>query len=108
VLGSTYGEAVARKAEQDDQLDLETLKEQLAVLLEVPASALDLAKELPYDKIPVVDSREGAAGHVRRAKVVESARERGLTAKTVLLEYVTGGHRVVVGTPEQVADDLTD
>jgi alkanesulfonate monooxygenase SsuD/methylene tetrahydromethanopterin reductase-like flavin-dependent oxidoreductase (luciferase family) len=26
----------------------------------------------------------------------------------VLLDYITGGHRIVVGTPEQVADDLTD
>ena len=31
-----------------------------------------------------------------------------MSTKQVLLEYLTGGHRIVVGTPEQVADDLTD
>jgi alkanesulfonate monooxygenase SsuD/methylene tetrahydromethanopterin reductase-like flavin-dependent oxidoreductase (luciferase family) len=39
---------------------------------------------------------------------VESARERGASTKQVLLEYITGGHRIVVGTPPQVADDLID
>ena len=49
-----------------------------------------------------------SAGHVQRDKVVASARERGETTRQVLLEYITGGHRIVIGTPEQVADDLID
>jgi FMN-dependent oxidoreductase (nitrilotriacetate monooxygenase family) len=107
VLGSTEAEAKQRKADLDDQLDLEHLKEALAQLLGVEAADLDLGKELPYGKIPGTDP-DRPAGHVRREKVVESARERGATTKTVVLEYITGGHRVVVGTPEQVADDLID
>ena len=43
---------------------------------------------------------------IRRAKLVEDAKVRNLSAKQVLLNHVTGGHRVIVGTPEQVADDL--
>jgi len=31
-----------------------------------------------------------------------------VTTRQVLLDYITGGHRIVVGTPEQVADDLID
>ena len=96
-----------RKADLDDQLDLEHLKGRLAELLGVPAAALDLGRELPYDQIQPADPA-AAAGHVRRDKIVSSARQRGVTTKTVLLEYITGGHRVVVGTPEQVADDLID
>lgn len=106
VLGSTETEAVRRKADLDDRLDLGHLKGRLAELLGVDAADLDLARELPYGKIPPADPGR-PAGHVRREKVVESARERGASTKTVLLEYITGGHRVVVGTPEQVADDLT-
>jgi FMN-dependent oxidoreductase (nitrilotriacetate monooxygenase family) len=106
VLGSTETEAVQRKADLDDRLDLEHLKGKLAELLGVGAADLDLGRELPYGKIPAADP-DKPEGHVRREKVVESARERGATTKTVLLEYITGGHRVVVGTPEQVADDLT-
>jgi FMN-dependent oxidoreductase (nitrilotriacetate monooxygenase family) len=107
VLGSTETEARKRKADLDDQLDLESLKVSLAGLLGVEPADLDLGRELPYGKIPPPDPAR-PAGHVRREKVVESARERGVTTKTVLLEYVTGGHRVVVGTPEQIADDLID
>jgi FMN-dependent oxidoreductase (nitrilotriacetate monooxygenase family) len=107
VLGSTETEAKRRKADLDDQLDLKRLKHALADLLGIDAADLDLSKELPYGKIPQPDP-DRPAGHVRREKVVESARNRGATTKTVLLEYITGGHRVVVGTPEQVADDLID
>jgi FMN-dependent oxidoreductase (nitrilotriacetate monooxygenase family) len=105
ILGSTETEAVRRKADLDDQLDLEHLKGKLAELLGVDAGDLDLSRELPYGKIPAADPAR-PEGHVRREKVVASARERGVTTKTVLLEYITGGHRIVVGTPEQVADDI--
>ncbi len=108
ILGATEAEARQRKAELDDQLDLEYLKGSLATLLGVDASVLDLNRELPYDKIPVDEADSGSGGHLRRAKMVESARERGVTTKQVVLEYITGGHRIVVGTPEQVADDLID
>jgi FMN-dependent oxidoreductase (nitrilotriacetate monooxygenase family) len=107
VLGATEEQARRRKADLDDQLDLEHLKGALAALLGLDAADLDLARELPYDKLPPSDPAR-PAGHVQRDKVVASARERGATTKQVLLEYITGGHRVVVGTPEQVADDLTD
>jgi FMN-dependent oxidoreductase (nitrilotriacetate monooxygenase family) len=107
VLGATEAEARQRKADLDDQLDLEYLKGSLAELLGVDASDLDLSRELPYDKIPQASPDDGA-GHVRRAKVVEDARRRGVTTKQVLLDYLTGGHRIVIGTPEQVADDLID
>jgi len=107
ILGATEAEARQRKADLDDQLDLEDLKGSLADLLGLDPGDLDLNRELPYGKIPPSDPADGA-GHVRREKVVESARERGVTAKQVVLEYITGGHRIVVGTPEQVADDLID
>ena len=107
VLGATEAEARQRKADLDDQLDLEHLKGRLAALLGVDAASLDLARELPYDKIPPSDPAS-SAGHVQRDKVVASARDRGVTTRQVLLEYVTGGHRIVIGTPEQVASDLVD
>ncbi len=107
VLGATEAQARLRKADLDDQLDLEYLKGSLAQVLGVDAADLDLSRELPYGKIPPSDP-DAAAGLARREKVVESARARRVTTRQVLLEYITGGHRIVVGTPEQVADDLTD
>jgi FMN-dependent oxidoreductase (nitrilotriacetate monooxygenase family) len=107
VLGATETQARQRKADLDDQLDLEYLKGSLAALLGVDAADLDLGRELPYGKIPPSDT-DVRTGLAQREKVVESARARGATTRQVLLEYLTGGHRIVIGTPEQVADDLID
>jgi FMN-dependent oxidoreductase (nitrilotriacetate monooxygenase family) len=107
VLGATETQARQRKADLDDQLDLEYLKGSLASVLGVDAGDLDLGRPLPYDKIPLANPGRDT-GIVRRSKVVEDARARGVTTKQVLLDYLTGGHRIVVGTPEQVADDLID
>src|SRR5450755_1848346 len=52
VLGATETEARQRKADLDDQLDLEYLKGSLASVLGVDAADLDLGRELPYGKIP--------------------------------------------------------
>ena len=107
VLGSTETEAIARKAELDDLLDLEHIKGRLAEQLDVDPSILDLSKPLPYDKIPLDNPNKDTA-IIRRAKLVEDAKTRNLSTKQVLLNHVTGGHRVIVGTPQQVAGDLLD
>jgi FMN-dependent oxidoreductase (nitrilotriacetate monooxygenase family) len=105
VLGATEAEAISRKAELDDLLDLEHIKGRLAEQLGVEASILDLSKPLPYDKISLDNPNKDTA-IIRRGKLVEDAKARNLSTKQVLLNHVTGGHRVVVGTPQQVADDL--
>jgi FMN-dependent oxidoreductase (nitrilotriacetate monooxygenase family) len=105
VLGATEQEAIARKAELDELLDLEHIKGQLATQLGVEASVLDLSKPLPYDKIPL-DNPNKDTLIIRRTKLVEDAKVRNLSTKQVLLNHVTGGHRVIVGTPQQIADDL--
>lgn len=105
VLGSTEAEAIARKAELDELLDLELIKGRLAEQLDVDPAVLDLSKPLPYEKIPLDNPNKDTA-ILRRAKLVEDAKTRNLSTKQVLLNHVTGGHRVVVGTPQQVADDL--
>jgi FMN-dependent oxidoreductase (nitrilotriacetate monooxygenase family) len=107
VLGSTEAEALQRKAALYDQLDLEYLKGSLAETLDIDVADLDLGQQLPYDKIPL-ENPHNSTVILRRAKLVEDARVRGLSAKQVLLQHITGGHRIVVGTPEQVADDLID
>jgi FMN-dependent oxidoreductase (nitrilotriacetate monooxygenase family) len=105
VLGATEADAIARKTELDELLDLEHIKSRLAEQLDVDPSILDLSKPLPYEKIPL-DNPNRDTAIFRRVKLVEGAKSKNLTTKQVLLELVTGGHRVVVGTPEQIADDL--
>jgi FMN-dependent oxidoreductase (nitrilotriacetate monooxygenase family) len=107
VLGSTEAEAIARKADLDDQLNLDAVKSALAETLDVDPGLLDLSRPLPYDRIPL-DNPDNSTVIARRAKLVADARARELTTKQVLLQHITGGHRIVIGTPEQVADDLID
>jgi len=107
VLGATEAEAIARKAELDELLDLEHIKGRLAEQLGVDPAILDLSKPLPYDEIPL-DNPTRDTAIIRRAKLVEDAKVRNLSTKQVLLNHVTGGHRVIVGTPQQVADDLLE
>lgn len=78
VLGATEAEARQRKADLDDQLDLEYLKGSLASVLGVDADNLDLGRPLPYDKIPLANPGH-ETGLVRREKLVEDARARGVT-----------------------------
>jgi FMN-dependent oxidoreductase (nitrilotriacetate monooxygenase family) len=105
-LGATEAEARQRKSDLDDQLDFERPKASLAALLGIDAADLDLGRELPYGKIPSPGPRDPAG--VTRAGIVEDARRRGVTTRQLLLGFITGGNRGIVGTPEQVADDLID
>ncbi len=107
VLGATEAQARQRKADLDDQLDLEYLKGSLAALLGLDAADLDLARSCPTTRSRRRTRPTGPAtsGARRSSSPPASA---PLTTKQVLLEYITGGHRIVVGTPEQVADDLID
>lgn len=104
ILGSTEAEANAIKRELDEQLDLDYMVEALAERLGIPAGALDLDKPLPYNIIEV----ETASPYDRqqRGNLVAEARGKDLVTRQVLLNNFLAGHRVVVGTPEQLADDF--
>ena len=65
-------------------------------MLGVETGDLDLGRPLPYDKIPLANPGH-ETGLVRRAELVEDGRARGVTTRQVLMDYITGGHRIVVG-----------
>jgi len=104
IIGSTEAEAWQIKRDLDAQLDLDYLREALAERLGVAASSLVLDKPLPYDRIEI----ENASPYDRqqRGNLVNEARLKGSTTHDVLLENFLAGHRVVIGAPEQVADDF--
>ncbi|KAF1042967.1 NtaA/DmoA family FMN-dependent monooxygenase [Xylophilus sp.] len=107
ILGATEAQALRRKRDLDDQLDLEHAKGALATMLGIASGLLDLSKPLPYDSIDL-NGADMLTPVRRREKLVKDAQRRNLTTRDVLVEYVTGGHRIVIGTPEQVADDIID
>ncbi|WP_144631043.1 NtaA/DmoA family FMN-dependent monooxygenase [Bordetella genomosp. 13] len=105
VIGDTEEAARRRKRELDDLLDLEHNKGALATILGIDPVHLDLSRPLPYDRIDL-DGADSLTPVRRREKLVKDAQRRRLTTRDVLVEYVTGGHRIVIGTPEQLADDI--
>lgn len=104
VLGSTEEEARRRKAALDDRLDAAAELARFALRLGIPAGLLDLDRPLPADLGDGPGPGLVASGFVRG--IVAEARRDDLTVRELLRRNPLGGHRVLVGTPEQVADDI--
>lgn len=104
ILGETEAEARELEAELDRLIAPEYAVAQLAQLLRVDPSRLDLDAELP-DDLPSEDSIEGAKS--RYTLVVDWARRDRLTVRELIGRLGGGrGHRTFAGTPVQVADTI--
>ncbi|WP_168735223.1 NtaA/DmoA family FMN-dependent monooxygenase [Pseudothauera rhizosphaerae] len=108
ILGGTEAEAKRRKKDLDEQLDTRYLLEVLASQFELQPADFELDKPLPYDKIEAAAARVPLAARWHRQIVIDEAKAQGFTTRNVLYSNLTGGHRTVVGTPEQVADDILE
>ncbi|GHT81402.1 nitrilotriacetate monooxygenase [Betaproteobacteria bacterium] len=108
ILGSTEAEALRHKRELDEQLDHEFLLEELARFTRLEVSDFDLNQPLPFDKIEAASSSVPVALRWHRQVVINEARAKGLTTREVLLSNLTGGHRAIVGTPEQIAANILE
>lgn len=109
ILGGTQAEARRRKDELDEGLDHTALREELARHLALEPEDLPFDEPLPFDKIEQAESRVPLAARWRRRemiKVLDEARRHRWTVRQTLRDNLTGGHRVVVGTPEQVAANI--
>ncbi|MEF2977259.1 NtaA/DmoA family FMN-dependent monooxygenase [Subtercola sp. YIM 133946] len=104
ILGDTEVAAHARKAELDELLALEPLIATLSEYIEFDVNGLDLDKELPYSSFDSPASTSHST--VRRNQLVADAKNRQLSVRQLLFNNLSGGQRVLVGTPEQVADDI--
>jgi alkanesulfonate monooxygenase SsuD/methylene tetrahydromethanopterin reductase-like flavin-dependent oxidoreductase (luciferase family) len=76
----------------------------LAGTLGVPVDTLKLDERLP-DDLPLPGGGNG--NHTFFHATLAQARAHGYTARQLIRALAGGGgHRVVVGTPEQIADDI--
>jgi FMN-dependent oxidoreductase (nitrilotriacetate monooxygenase family) len=106
VIGSTEEEAQRRCNELDSYLGEDGLLAQIAQRLGLPAGSLDPDAELPWDRIgPVSAFERGSVGFLEAQ--LNLARREGLTVRQ-LSRRIRSGHRLLVGTPEQVADTLEE
>jgi FMN-dependent oxidoreductase (nitrilotriacetate monooxygenase family) len=101
VIGSTEAEA---KRRQDDLWELVPIEYSLARLagtLQVSAERLELDKPLPELPLPA------NANQTMFQATVNLARRGNLTVRQLLKALGGGvGHRIIVGTPEFIADDI--
>jgi FMN-dependent oxidoreductase (nitrilotriacetate monooxygenase family) len=106
ILGSTEAEARERR-DQLEGLNTDTV-DSLASLgkqLGLPVDSLELDRQLPWDLINSSSWKPTSYGFAN--SVLARARNEDLTVRTLLDQHIAGGgHRMVVGTPEQIADEI--
>jgi FMN-dependent oxidoreductase (nitrilotriacetate monooxygenase family) len=99
ILGGTEAEARARKAELDELSGQAELKK-LALRVGCKVDDLKLDEPMPVDLIMSNEKFRASQGF--RAAALRLATEKKLTVREVLYRN-GGGHRQIVGTPEQAA-----
>ena len=104
IIGATETEALRRRDELVDLIPWRYSLNRLAGTLGVPVDSLSLDKRLP-DDLPLPNNGNG--NHTFFNATLAQARTHGYTVRELVRALAGGGgHRVIVGTPEQVADDI--
>jgi alkanesulfonate monooxygenase SsuD/methylene tetrahydromethanopterin reductase-like flavin-dependent oxidoreductase (luciferase family) len=102
VIGSTEAEAKRRQDELWELVPIEYSLARLASTLQIDPAVLELDKPLP-DPLPLPAN----ANHTMFQGTVNLARRGNLTVRQLLRALGGGvGHRIIVGTPEHIADDI--
>jgi FMN-dependent oxidoreductase (nitrilotriacetate monooxygenase family) len=105
VLGSTLGEAQARREELDNTIELHDALERLATGLGVDSGELRLDQPLPSSLLRAPLEGAASQGFVRAILAVKDLEQ--LSVRDVILQFAGGpGHGKVVGTPEMVANHI--
>ncbi|WP_072803922.1 LLM class flavin-dependent oxidoreductase [Rhodococcoides yunnanense] len=107
VVGSTEKEAKERRELLDELVPPQYAIDRLAGQLGVPAEALELDGQLPWSLLADPDDAGGSQTFYRIA--LGLARRESLTVRQLLRRLGGGaGHRIVTGTPEQIADSIVE
>lgn len=104
IIGATEAEARRRRDDLIDAIPWDYSLTRLAGILGTTPDRLKLDEPLPDDlTVPA----GGNGNHTFFAATVALGRRNGLTVRNLVRELAGGGgHRVIVGTPEQIADDI--
>ena len=104
VIGATEAEARQRQDALWELVPLEYSLARLAGTLRIAPELLDLDEPLP-DPLPLPPD----ANHTMFTGTVALARRDHLTVRQLLRALGGGvGHRIIVGTPERIADDIEE
>jgi FMN-dependent oxidoreductase (nitrilotriacetate monooxygenase family) len=104
IIGATESEALRRRDELVDLIPWSYSVARLAGTLGVPADRFKLDEQLP-DNLTLPGGGNG--NHTFFHATIAQARRHGYTVRELIRSLAGGGgHRVIVGTPEQIADDI--
>ncbi|SAK89013.1 nitrilotriacetate monooxygenase component A [Caballeronia hypogeia] len=104
IIGATEAEALRRRDELVDLIPWSYSLNRLAGILGVSVDTLSLDERLPDDLPP---PGNGNGNHTFFNATLAQARAHGYTVRELVRALAGGGgHRVIVGTPEQIADDI--
>jgi FMN-dependent oxidoreductase (nitrilotriacetate monooxygenase family) len=103
IIGGTEAEAKAREEELHELAGGGPSIQRLAMWLEVDPDALSLDKPVPLDLLP--DGNDKVRGSVSFQNAIAKIARTGATVREILARG-GGGHRLLVGAPEQVADSI--
>lgn len=106
VVGSTEAEARRRQAELNELVPLPDRVAGFARWLGVDPAALDLDRPFPLELLDNDRVSNGSLGFDRAAEELVRANQH--TPVRRLVEEGHGAHRVIVGTPEQIADTMQE
>ncbi|WP_345752773.1 LLM class flavin-dependent oxidoreductase [Microbacterium rhizophilus] len=104
VIGSTSEEAQRRWDELDSHLSFDQEFAQISQRLGIDVRELDLDKPLPWESFPPPSDAVRSSHGFLEAQL-NLARRENLTPRQ-LTKRIRSGHRLAVGTPEQIADTL--
>src|SRR6266702_1642790 len=104
IVGATEAEALRRRDELVDLIPWTYSLNRLAGTLGISADRLQLDAPLPPD---LALPGGGNGNHTFFQATLAQARRHGYTVRELSRSMAGGtGHRVIVGTPEQIADDI--
>lgn len=108
ILGGTEEEARRRKDDLDAGLDIDFLHRELAHHFALDPDDLPLDQPLPFELIDARELHVPIASRWPRKQILSEGRPANWTARQAALSNIIGGHRMIVGTPEQVAGDIIE
>jgi FMN-dependent oxidoreductase (nitrilotriacetate monooxygenase family) len=104
IIGATEAEAQRRRDDLIEQIPMRYSLNRLAGTLGIDVARLDPDAPLPAD---LALPGDGNGNHTFFHATVAQARRHGHTVRELIRALAGGtGHRVIVGTPEQIADDI--
>ncbi len=104
-LGATEAEARARRRALDDALGVGADLDRISRRTGVPIEQLELDKPFPAHLVGPDEEFQGSVGF--RRTLLSLATKKNLTVRELIVQYGTG-HHCIVGTAEQVADDMEE